>query len=229
MAPDYTWEDPDLTAGKIRSIDQISNTFNKGTWKFTYNFAKTVKIYAGIEILAFVCILVLLIAFVLMVNADVVKFVVYPLETMFEKVQRLSRNPMSVIKSMIEEDLKPKKEGSKEIHMIDKSVTKVAYLLVIGYGEAGTGIIIKNMNRSGTRVDIPGEKVIGIYGFCDIRNFTDATEVLQTKVMTFVNRIASIVHTNVVKFGGSPNKNIGDAFLFVWKLASLSEEPGFFA
>jgi len=38
--------------------------------------------------------------------------------------------------------------------------------------------------------------------------------------MTFVNRIASIVHTNVVKFGGSPNKNIGDAFLFAWKLAS---------
>lgn len=47
--------------------------------------------------------------------------------------------------------------------------------------------------------------------------------------MTFVNRIASIVHTNVVKFGGSPNKNIGDAFLFVWKLASQTEEPAFFA
>lgn len=148
---------------------------------------------------------------------------------MFEKVQALSRNPMSVTKSMIDEDNVKKKEGSKEIHMIDKSVTKIAYLLVIGYGEAGTGIIIKNMGRTGTRVDIPGEKVIGIYGFCDIRNFTDATEVLQTKVMTFVNRIASIVHTNVVKFGGSPNKNIGDAFLFVWKLASLSDEPAFFA
>jgi hypothetical protein len=113
--------------------------------------------------------------------------------------------------------------------MIDKSVTKIAYLLVIGYGEAGTGIIIKNMGRSSTWVDIPGEKVIGIYGFCDIRNFTDATEVLQTKVMTFVNRIASIVHTNVVKFGGSPNKNIGDAFLFVWKLTSLTEEPALFS
>jgi len=167
-----------------------------------------------------VSILILLIIFILAINADVVKFVVYPLEAMFEKVQALSRNPMSVTKSMIEEDANTKKEGSKEIHLIDKSVTKVAYLLVIGYGEAGTGIIIKNMGWSGTWVDIPGEKVIGIYGFCDIWNFTDATEILQTKVMTFVNRIASIVHTNVVKFGGSPNKNIGDAFLFVWKLAS---------
>lgn len=25
---------------------------------------------------------------------------------------------------------------------------------------------------------VPGKKVMGIFGFCDIRNFTDATEVL---------------------------------------------------
>lgn len=117
--------------------------------------------------------------------------------------------------------------GSQEIHLIDKSVTKVAYLLVIGYGEAGTGIIIKNIGKQSTSVDIPGDRVIGIYAFCDIRNFTDATEVLQTKVMTFVNRIAAVVHTNIVKFGGNPNKNIGDAFLLVWKVTSFSEEPGF--
>jgi hypothetical protein len=47
--------------------------------------------------------------------------------------------------------------------------------------------------------------------------------------MTFVNKIASIVHTNVVKFGGSPNKNIGDAFLFIWKLAAKREDPVFFS
>jgi len=118
--------------------------------------------------------------------------------------------------------------GSSEIHLIDKSVTKIAYLLVIGYGEAGTGLIIKSMKKKkGTSVDVPGEKIIGIYGFCDIRNFTDATEVLQPKVMTFVNRIAAVVHTNVVKFGGIPNKNVGDAFLFAWKLASYSDEPAF--
>ena len=61
-------------------------------------------------------------------------------------------------------------------------------------------------NKSGVDIDIPGEKVVGIYGFWDIRNFTDATEVLQQKVMTFVNKIASIVHINIVKMGGSNNK-----------------------
>ncbi len=35
--------------------------------------------------------------------------------------------------------------------------------------------------------------------------------------MEFVNSIAKIVHTEVARHGGSANKNIGDAFLLVWK------------
>lgn len=64
---------------------------------------------------------------------------------------------------------------------------------------------------------LPGEKVICIFGFCDIRNFTDATEVLQEGVMLFVNEIGEIVHGIVDKYSGAANKNIGDAFLLVWK------------
>ena len=44
---------------------------------------------------------------------------------------------------------------------------------------------------------IPGHKIMAIFGFCDIRNFTDATEVLQTEVMRFVNEIAEICHSIV--------------------------------
>lgn len=64
---------------------------------------------------------------------------------------------------------------------------------------------------------MPGKKVMCIFGFCDIRNFTDATEVLQANVMVFVNEIAQICHEVVNRVGGNPNKNIGDAFLLVWK------------
>ena len=64
---------------------------------------------------------------------------------------------------------------------------------------------------------LPGQKVIAIFGFCDIRNFTDATEVLQEGVMVFVNEIAEITHGIVDQFSGAANKNIGDAFLLVWK------------
>lgn len=35
--------------------------------------------------------------------------------------------------------------------------------------------------------------------------------------MVFVNEIGEIVHGIVDKFSGSANKNIGDAFLLVWK------------
>ena len=65
---------------------------------------------------------------------------------------------------------------------------------------------------------IPGTKIMGIFGFCDIRNFTDSTEILQEKVMMFVNTVAEIVHGYVDQYAGSPNKNIGDAFLLVWKI-----------
>jgi class 3 adenylate cyclase len=64
---------------------------------------------------------------------------------------------------------------------------------------------------------LPGKKVMCIFGFCDIRNFTDSTEVLQEDVMLFVNEIGEIVHGIVNKFLGTANKNIGDAFLLVWK------------
>ena len=73
--------------------------------------------------------------------------------------------------------------------------------------------------RKGDDVDplLPGQKCIAIFGFCDIRKFTDATEILQEGVMLFVNEIGEIVHGVVDRYQGAANKNIGDAFLLVWK------------
>lgn len=62
------------------------------------------------------------------------------------------------------------------------------------------------------------QTVYGIYGFCDIRNFTDATEILEEEVLLYINRIAEVVHEEVGNSNGGANKNIGDAFLVVWKL-----------
>ena len=59
---------------------------------------------------------------------------------------------------------------------------------------------------------------MAIFGFCDIRQFTDTTEALQERVMLFVNDIAKIVHGLTIEYLGIPNKNIGDAFLILWKL-----------
>lgn len=41
----------------------------------------------------------------------------------------------------------------------------------------------------------------------------------------FVNEIAEIVHGTVDHYNGSSNKNIGDAFLLVWKFEDLDYAP----
>ena len=91
--------------------------------------------------------------------------------------------------------------------------------MAIGYGEAGSKIIAKNMEY-GDQINpmVPGEKIISIFGFCDIRKFTNATEILREGVMLFVNEIGDICHGIVDLYSGAANKNVGDAFLFVWKL-----------
>ena len=59
--------------------------------------------------------------------------------------------------------------------------------------------------------------MICIFGFCGINNFSVITEVLQEGIMLFVNEIGSIVHGIVYKYSGEANKNIGEAFMMVWK------------
>ena len=54
--------------------------------------------------------------------------------------------------------------------------------------------------------------------FCDIRQFTDATEALQEEVFVFTNKIAFVVHSLSHSYGGDANKNIGDAFLVSWRI-----------
>ena len=111
------------------------------------------------------------------------------------------------------------KAANSETELLQDAITKMAMLLQVGFGSAGAAIISKNLAATGN-IDplVPGVKIHNaIFGFCDIRRFTDATEVLQEDVMLFVNTIAGIVHGQCVKTGGEPNKNIGDAFLIIWK------------
>ena len=81
-----------------------------------------------------------------------------------------------------------KSTSQYETVVLEKLIIRVGALLALGFGEAGSEIIASNMKKGG-EVDpmLPGKKVMAIFGFCDIRNFTDATEVLQTGVMVFVN------------------------------------------
>ena len=62
-----------------------------------------------------------------------------------------------------------------------------------------------------------GEKFLGILGiFVDFVFFTFSS--IQEDVMLFVNNIGDIVHTITDRYLGAANKNIGDAFLLVWRI-----------
>ena len=66
---------------------------------------------------------------------------------------------------------------------------KICSLLAVGFGDAGAEVISDNIKSGGDlNPMIPGHKVIAIFGFCDIRQFTDATEVLQVRSASSQNQ-----------------------------------------
>jgi class 3 adenylate cyclase len=119
------------------------------------------------------------------------------------------------------EDASRQAEGSYETAKLENAMIKIGGLLQVGFGEAGADIIAKNMGTGKLDPLIPGKRVDAIFGFCDIRRFTDATECLQEDVMVFVNTVGHLVHSATHRLGGAANKNIGDAFLLTWKLPQL--------
>lgn len=68
-----------------------------------------------------------------------------------------------------------------------------------------------------------------LVGFCDIHHFEDVNQRLAADVLTFVNTIAEIVHDRVHQWGGQCNKNLGNAFVIIWRIGdeeSLSAQLG---
>lgn len=164
---------------------------------------------------------------------DMNTIILTPIENMVKKIETITVNPINAaiiqekeayvwhkLYSTNKEALRLKEEQKQyETSQLEQIIVKIGALLAVGFGEAGSNIISANINRSDAiNPIIPGQKILAIFGFCDIRSFTDATEVLQENVMIFVNEIAEIVHDTVDKYDGAPNKNIGDAFLLVWKM-----------
>lgn len=152
---------------------------------------------------------------------------------MLEKVKLLAKNPLAAASDEIEtaaglyttaaaQENKGKKhndDAKYETAILERAIVKIGHLLALGFGEAGSKILASNIGTSGDLNPMQaGQKVHAIFGFCNIRRFNETTEVLSTNVMLFVNEIAEITHSQVDKYGGSTNKNIGDAFLLVWKL-----------
>jgi class 3 adenylate cyclase len=102
------------------------------------------------------------------------------------------------------------------------TILRIGSLMKVGFGSAGVEIIRNSLETGQSKnmliLNSQGSTVSCIFLFCDIRQFTDATECLQEEVFVFTNRIAGVVHSICHSYGGSANKNIGDAFLLSWLL-----------
>ena len=173
---------------------------------------------------AWVNITMMLLILVVMVGAtyifahDTEELVVNRISLMIQSVNKMSKT-MVFLKDGDEDE-------SMETAMIEKAFDKMSTLLRIGFGAAGNAIISKSLMGTGElNAMLPGQHVTAVFGFCDIRAFGELTDVLRGQIMPFVNMLANIVHERVNDHNGAPNKNIGEAFLSVWKTENFTVTP----
>ena len=220
-----------------KSVISISNEDEEYSMTAVFDISERANEEAFLGILLTTFVIVLLAVGTMTFSRDVNNLVILPIEKMVQLVREISANPLGKDFSLSPDEIKGSDDGM-ETTLLLRTISKIAGLMRVGFGEAGAEIIGKNLNLSsddhgGSAINLLGNgtKILSIFGFCDVRNFTDTTECLQEEVMLFVNRIAHILHSIVVQCDGAANKNIGDAFLLTWKLnpkkLGSCEEHGF--
>jgi len=221
---------------------------------FSFDKTRETRLESGLSMLqtVFICLAVGFGAMTFSNDAN--KLLLNPIERMVSKMETIKDNPLEAMRlgdfEYRREEIEAQRrkeawdrkgrlgkmcskfQSAKKVKepmetvILEKTIIKLGGLLALGFGEAGAEIIGQNMKGSNAGVDamVPGIKVDCIIGFCNIRHFTEATEVLKEKVMLFVNQVGEIVHGCVDDYHGAPNKNIGDAFLLVWRLSGVPLE-----
>jgi class 3 adenylate cyclase len=190
-----------LTAKETNALTVILDQSQLNAIVAAFSLAKTL----------FICLVLILL--LQLFAKDINTLLVEPIEGMMEKLMLMAKDPESAAK----EELNANTE--LETTVISNAIIKIGALLSIVFGSAGAEIIGSNIIQEGDMNPmIEGKKKCAIFGFCDIRHFTEVTEVLQEEILIFVNKIGSLVHESVYRYGGCANKNIGEAFLLVWKI-----------
>jgi hypothetical protein len=125
------------------------------------------------------------------------------------------------------------KLGSFETEQLVNTVTKITELLRKCWGVAGAGIISSNLatNEGGLTAyfnpTVPGKAVYALFSFVYIDRFNFHLHALKGDIMILINDIAAVLHEEVYRWGyedsGQCNKNLGNAFLMVYKIGAVSE------
>mmetsp|Transcript_14770 Transcript_14770/g.30393 ORF Transcript_14770/g.30393 Transcript_14770/m.30393 type:complete len:953 (+) Transcript_14770:93-2951(+) len=191
--------------------------------EITFTEAEAMQQAALYQILLTIFVIAVLISMAIAFESDAQQLVLSPIEQMMEMISMVADDPLEEF-----EFASMGGTGEYELKVVALAIQKITSLLRIGFGVAGAEIISKNMSvehGQGQGLDpmIPGKRMYAIFGFCDIHEFDMCTEVLEDEIMTFVNSVARIVHEQVTRWGGTCNKNLGNAFLMIWRIGDEDE------
>ncbi|KAJ1440570.1 hypothetical protein B484DRAFT_443343 [Ochromonadaceae sp. CCMP2298] len=184
-----------------------------------YNIDPLVREFATFSIVTTIFVAVMLIGGSIVFTNDAQRLVIEPIERMMNMVEAVAEDPLATFQF--------EEEGGNalaqyETKLLETTIEKITGLLRVGFGEAGAGIISANLSSkdSSTAINplLPGIRIYAIFGFCDIHHFEDINQKLSNDVLVFVNHIAEIVHNNVHTWSGQCNKNLGNAFVIVWRI-----------
>eukprot|EP00948_MAST-09A_sp_MAST-9A-sp1_P000543 g543.t1 len=163
-------------------------------------------------------------------SRDAHEVIVKPVERMTQVVRKVMTTLISLQQEVVQKDDKGSQQKKHEnigddvyeTEFLEGAITKMAALLKVGFGAAGTEIIAHNFSRGGDlNAMVPGTKVRALFSFVNIGSFKKIMTALGVDVLLFVNSFANLLHHFVEVSYGSPNKNLGNAFLLVWKLPNV--------
>lgn len=186
-------------------------------------------------------------------RGDAGRLVLHPLQRMLKIVVRYAQNPLSSTaarktkhrrrrnnnvdgdgsESDADKDGDTEQLGNYETEQLINAISKIADLLRKCWGVAGAGIISSNLARTqdGKTVvfnpTVPGKRVYALFGFVAINGFSDQLRALDRDVMILINDVAKVVHDEVFRWAlgdsGQCNKNLGAAFLMVFRIGDFTE------
>jgi len=207
---------PERYSNVLRCTDLEIISFEGGS---AYWEEQQFEMYVAQYNITLACLLIVIILVMYTaLSSDVTSMVVQPIESMVSLVKKLSENPNY--------QLEGQSKSKYETEAVRIALAKIVGLMQLGFGGAGHEIIsanLANTDKPGLDLMLRGKKKDCAYGFCDIRQFTDTVECLQDQVMLFTNSVGEIVHQSCHDNRGEPNKNIGDAFLIVWRPSSIGD------
>ena len=233
MKLEYTGGSDALATPSPWHVDQLNNlrmeateihTHTDGAYTTTATFSYKWLEYdnAMFSILTTLFIAVLLVVGSLIFTADTQTMVIAPIERMMNMVEAVARDPLQPLSFDHEGAAST---GEYETRLLETTIEKITGLLRVGFGEAGAGIISANLQQTDGKGGsaavnplLPGVRIYAVIGFCDIHHFEEINRLLTNDVLIFVNTIAEIVHSRVHYWGGQCNKNLGNAFVILWRI-----------